>query len=215
MVGEVRIYVEGGGDFRHTKAQLRTGFGQFLQSLREEARARRVRWAVVACGPRQNTYDNFVLALQSHPSAFSILLVDAEAAVTCATGEHLRRLDGWDRLPPDDDHAQLMVQTMEAWLIADLATLQEFYGQGFRSNQIPGTENVEEIPKADLEPALRAASAHTQKGEYHKIRHASKLLALVDVSLVRDRAPHCDRLFTTVAAKIGSSSPSRQERQSG
>lgn len=215
MVGEVRIYVEGGGGSKATRGPFRVGFSQFLQSLREEARARRVRWAVVACGGRRSAYDAFVLALRSHPDAFNVLLVDAEGPVSGLAGEHLRGRENWDHLAPDDDRAQLMVQAMEAWLIADVAALQGFYGQGFRANQIPPTANVEEIPKASLEPALRAASAHTQKGEYHKIRHASKLLALVDVSIIRDRAPHCDRLFTTVAAKIGNSSPSRQERQSG
>ncbi|MFQ5808556.1 MAG: DUF4276 family protein, partial [Armatimonadota bacterium] len=106
---------------------------------------------------------------------------------------------------PEDDRAHLMVQTMEAWLVADGATLRAFYGQGFRANQIPRRGHVEDILKADLERALQAATSHTQKGEYHKIRHASKLLELVDVSIVRERAPHCDRLFTTVAARMGAS----------
>jgi hypothetical protein len=43
---------------------------------------------------------------------------------------------------------------------------------------------------------------NTKKGEYHKIQHASKLLALLEVDKVRQVAPHCDRLFTTLLQKM-------------
>ena len=96
-----------------------------------------------------------------------------------------------------------MVQVMEAWIIADIETLRRFYGQGFNANPIPGQEDVELIAKTDLERALIQATRNTQKGEYHKIRHGPKILALVDVSKIRNRARHCDRMFTTLSNKIG------------
>src|SRR6266446_4020949 len=39
------------------------------------------------------------------------------------------------------------------------------------------------------------ATRDTTKGEYHKIRHAHKLLEIVNVGTVRGAAPHCQRLF--------------------
>ena len=95
-----------------------------------------------------------------------------------------------------------MVQMMEAWLVADVAALERFYGQGFRLNAIPARADVESIDKADLEDALRNATRHTQKGSYHKIRHGAKLLEFLDAATVRSKAPHCDRLFAVLAAKI-------------
>jgi len=53
-----------------------------------------------------------------------------------------------------------------------------------------------------LESNLKAAYQSTKKGEYHKIQHASKLLALLEVDKVWLVAPQCERLFTTLIQKI-------------
>ncbi|MFN6462169.1 MAG: DUF4276 family protein [Nostoc sp. DedVER02] len=50
-----------------------------------------------------------------------------------------------------------------------------------------------------------SATRPTTKGEYQKIKHASKLLELLDVDKVRKASPDCDRLFTTLAAIMGAS----------
>jgi len=95
-----------------------------------------------------------------------------------------------------------MVQAMEAWLIADPGALSEYYGQGFNANPIPGAGNVETIPKASLVPILETATQQTQKGQYRKIRHGADLLSRVDTEVVRGKAPHCDRIFTILTAKM-------------
>jgi hypothetical protein len=51
---------------------------------------------------------------------------------------------------------------------------------------------------------LELATRQTQKGSYAKIKHASKLLALVSRDKAKSRCHHCDRLFTVIAAKIQS-----------
>ncbi len=86
--------------------------------------------------------------------------------------------------------------------MADREALARFYGQGFRATALPAREDVEGIPKADLEAALANATRDTQKGSYHKIRHGARILELVDPQTVRARAPHCDRLFTIVLGKL-------------
>ena len=203
MVSEIRIYAEGGGDQRSGKAAVQEGFSKFLSSLKEMARKRDIRWYVVACGSRQSAFHDFETALGQHRDAFNVLLVDAEGPVTRPPWEHLQDRDHWSIQRIPGDHCHLMVQTMEAWIVADLENLKRFYGQGFNENPIPGRENVESIEKADLERALMRATQNTQKGEYHKIRHGPKILALVDVGKVRNRARHCERMFATLSAKIG------------
>jgi len=81
MVNEVRIYAEGGGDGKDTKATIRRGFGEFLSDLRGLARERRIRWKIIACGPRDTAFDAFRTALRTHADAFNILLVDGEGPV--------------------------------------------------------------------------------------------------------------------------------------
>ncbi len=95
-----------------------------------------------------------------------------------------------------------MVQTVEAWLIADPDTLAAFYGQGFLRKALPRRQDVEAIAKADLISALDRATVRTQKGQYHKILHCSYLLGRLNQDRVRARARHCDLLFTTLEARI-------------
>ncbi|MBW4645774.1 MAG: DUF4276 family protein [Goleter apudmare HA4340-LM2] len=204
MVKAIRIYIEGGGDGKNTKALIRQGFSQFCKYLVELAKTQKIHWDIIICGSRNNALRDFKNALTSHPDAFNVLLVDAEAPVTIQSPwGHLKIRDNWD-IPSgvDDSHCHLMVQAMEAWLIADIETLKKFYGQGFRENAIPKNSCVENIDKDSLEPSLKSATRNTTKGEYHKINHTSKLLALLDVATVRNASPYCDRLFTTLAENM-------------
>lgn len=198
MVDEIRVYVEGGGDERGTKARLRQGFHTFLNSLVETARSKRVRFQLVACGSRNAAFDNFQTALETHPSAFNVLLVDSEAPVNAEPRQYLQQRDGWDLSHCNSNHCHLMVQTMEAWLVTDLDALSRFYGQGFRANSLPNNPNVEQVGKEQLAAALKVATVRTSKGEYHKTRHAPKILEQLDAVKVRRAAPHCDRLFVTL-----------------
>jgi acyl-coenzyme A thioesterase PaaI-like protein len=93
---------------------------------------------------------------------------------------------------------------MEAWLIADRDALSRFYGQRFNANAIPRNPNVEQVGKQDLESALKDATRHTAKGEYHKIHHGPNILSQLDVARVRIAASHCNRLFITLADRINS-----------
>jgi hypothetical protein len=194
VVNEIRIYIEGGGDDRETKAKFRMGFTSFFKPITEIVRSKRIRWALIASGSRQGCFDDFQMALQSHPQAFNIMLVDAEGEVTHNVIQQLRQRDNWE-LTNSEDHYQLMAQTMEAWFIADKDKLVEYYGQGFLPNAIPNTIDVEQIEKATLISSLERASRHTQKGKYAKIKHGAELMALIDPQIIRMRARHCDRLF--------------------
>jgi hypothetical protein len=202
MVKEIRLYIEGGGDSRETKLKLSHGFSAFLRDIVSLARKKRIKWFIIACGSRLSAFDNFQTALRSHAEAFNVLLVDSEGPINSEPRKHLRDRDGWDLSKVGDAQCHLMVQTMEAWIIADIAALKNFYRQGFHPGAIPKTADVEQIDKSALESSLKAATRKTQKGEYHKIRHASELLKRIDPVKVRNAAPHCRRLFLTLERKI-------------
>jgi hypothetical protein len=96
----------------------------------------------------------------------------------------------------------LMVQTMEAWIVADPDALADYYGQRFRRNALPRTANLETVAKPAVATALNNATRDTQKGVYHKIKHASDLLKRIDRAKVQDRCPRCKRMFTTLGQAI-------------
>ncbi|NLX13988.1 MAG: DUF4276 family protein [Phycisphaerales bacterium] len=202
MVSEIRIYIEGGGDQRATKAALREGMGKFLYSLRERARQCGIRWNIVACGGRNSTFDAFKTAMRQHVHAFNVLLVDAEAPVSKEPWAYLHERDQWFMDGLHDEQCHLMVQCMEAWIIADIDALAHFYGQGFRRKDIPGSPNVEEIDKTRLADCLKTATRATRKGEYHKTRHAPQIVGLLNKDTVCQKASYCRRLFDTLIRKM-------------
>lgn len=198
--------MEGGGNSTGEKNLLRKGMNEFLRGLREEVQKNKWKWQLVLCGSRQETYDAFRHARNhARKGEIVILLVDAEAPVTVPTSvEHLRtrRSDGWDLNGVDKNHVHLMVQVMETWIVADSNALAVYYGQGFRANALPSRQNLEEEDKTVVANALNRATERTQKGGYHKIRHAADLLALIDPAKVRARCPHCAKLFNALGAAV-------------
>lgn len=199
MVKEIRIYIEG-------DPALRQGFRAFFQPLYNLAETKKIKIeSPRLCGSRDEAYKAFKTALKTYPDAFIVLLVDSEGPVDTTPWQHLKKLENWQPLGTDDTHCYLMVQTMESWFIADKLALRQYYGQKFQESAIPNTRNVEEIDKERLESALQAATRNTSKGEYHKTRHASQLLALLNISTVRQASPNCNRLFTTLAQIMGES----------
>jgi hypothetical protein len=201
VVTEIRIYVEGGGA-GNSSSLIREGLDGFLMPIRELARARRIRWRIIPCGSRNDTFETFNKALELFSDAFNILLVDSEDKVTQPRWEHLKQRDHWQVPDLSEEHCHFMVCTTEAWLVADAEALEAYYGQGFRRNVLPAQADVEMVEKKALMSALNRATEHTQKGKYRKIEHCSDLLKRLDPDRVRSRARHCDLLFKTLEARI-------------
>jgi hypothetical protein len=95
-----------------------------------------------------------------------------------------------------------MVQVMESWFLADPEALTRYYREGFAINALKKNPKVEEIPKDDVLKCLKQATRKTKKRAYHKTGHAPGILELLDSNKVRKAAPHCDRLFQDLLAKI-------------
>jgi len=212
MVSGIRIYVEGGGEGKHAKLRFRKGFSTFLGTLRDNARSKGIRWRIIVSGPRGQAYRNFKNALKDHQQDFNVLLVDSEGPVTEATGprRYLQDTEKWDLTLCEDKNCHLMVQIMEAWFVADVDALVQYFGSGFNRNVIPGHSNVEQIPKPTLEKAFQEATGHVPKkgakGPYQKGRHSSEILKILNPVKVRKAAQHCNRLFEVLDGEIKATS---------
>jgi len=198
---------------KETTAGLRAGFVHLFKELYDLAESKGIKILSIMSGSRRDACEDFLMSVESYPDAFNVLLVDSESPVseTHTPWEHLRsrkedqpwilETDGLD-----DDCCHLMVQTMEAWFIADIDALSRFYNGGFNEDylrqKLKNYQNLEQVPKYNINKWLREATKKTSKGKYHKTQHAPKLLALLDVDKVRRAFPSCDRLFTTIITKI-------------
>lgn len=202
----VKIYIEGGGDSSGTKRSLRQGMDALLRPLKDAARAKALHWDLVMCGPRNQAFQKFRDEVGKGDNAIIMLLVDAEGPLPADSGprQHLQSpsRDGWDMQFADEDTIHLMVQSMETWIAADPDALSTYYGQNFNRNALPKRENLEMEPKADVARALNQATEHTTKRRYKKIKHASDLLKRIHVEKVKDRCPHCARLFDVIGRMI-------------
>ncbi len=198
----VTIYMEGGGKGPDARGALRRGMDAFLSELKNAVRAKSWNWKLVCCGDREEAFRAFRKALEHDDNAMIALLVDAEGPVSGSPGEHLQRRDGWGLDRAAEDIVHLMAQVMETWIVADSETLVDYYGKGFNGNALPKAPDLEIVAKADIDRALERATRETRKGRYHKIRHASDLLACIDSSLTRQRCPFCERLFAMIGKAI-------------
>jgi hypothetical protein len=193
---KVRLYVEGGGDTRGSNLAIecRKAFSDLC------AKAGLRRPAVIACGGRGEAYRQFCLALDKHQDAFNVLLVDSEAPVADIQRpwEHLKARDDWDRPSGvTDKHAQLMIQMMEAWLLADQEALKKVFGACLKAGRIPMWPALEDVSKDRLMSALKDATKDC-KAAYGKGAHSFKVLAAVDPAKLRAACPSAERFFTTL-----------------
>ena len=198
----VAIYMEGGGSGANTRAVLRQGMDTLLGSLKQAARDKRMRWKLVCCGPRNEAFHRFRNAADNGEADILLLLVDAEGPVATGPRAHLQARDDWDMTGVDAQSVHLMVQTMEAWIVADAEALGRYYGQGFNAGVLPRAADLESVAKLDVERSLRRATVHTRKGRYRKIAHASDLLQRIDAEKVKVRCRHCQRLFDELGGMI-------------
>jgi Domain of unknown function (DUF4276) len=204
VVEEIQIFIEGGGENENTQSILRKGFSQFFSEITKIAKDKNMRVKFILCGGRDLAYRRFKKSLETNPDSFNILLVDAEAPVKQAPWIHLKSRDNWEKPNgADDEICHLMIQTMEAWFMADKQAIASYYGKDFQESALPSNPMIEEIPKSDLEPKLKKAASKTKKGEYQKIDHGSELLSRISAQKVRDASPACERLFQTLAGQMG------------
>jgi hypothetical protein len=190
----VRVYVEGGGDAESTKSVCREAFRTLFEKITSGGNAP----SIIASGGRLKASKNFCDALRDYEEEVILLLVDSERPVKTDAWAHLgAKPDKWAKpASATADQAHLMVQSMEAWFLADKDALATYYGQGFLVKSLPQRPSVEDMPKADLAPALEHASRKTKtKGTYHKTLHGFALLRLIDPAKVRRASIHADRFF--------------------
>ena len=194
----IEIYVEGGGQGKHLKAKCREGFGEFFKKAGLANHMPRIK----ACGSRTNALEDFREAVRrAKDDRIPILLVDSEGTVqrNNRPWQHLRSRDGWERpAGVSESQAQLMVQNMESWFLADVSALESFFGTGFRSAAIPQRNDIERIPKDDVEEQLESASRGSNKRAYNKGRHSFDILARIDPEKVIRRSRFAKRLIDTL-----------------
>ncbi len=206
MSVKVQVYVEGGGDRAELKMQCRKGFRELLAKAGFKGRLPRV----FPCGPRDRAFRDFQRALRKG-DGYPILLVDSEDPVAGANRadanpsgawRHLAERDDWTKPSgARDEQAQLMVTTMETWLLADRRALINYF-PGMNVNALPPEGDLESRRKPDVADALRDATRPSSRGRYHKGNHSFDLLGKVDPRELKTRLPHFRRFVEALETRL-------------
>lgn len=199
-----RVFVEGGGSGSDSKGRksgrseqnitFREGFSSFVRKAGLDGRMPRF----IRCGSRESAFRDFKRAVREGEDA--MLLVDAEEPVKAhGPWQHLQSSDSWSRpTGATNDQCHLMVQVMESWFLADPDALKSFYGRDFREGSLRRSQNIEQIPKQDVERRLKHATRETRKGDYfnNKGNHSFAILAQLDPAKVRCKSRYAERFFS-------------------
>ncbi len=201
----IQLFVEGGGDVNALRTKCRRAFTKFF----EKAGLKGKMPAITACGSRQRAHDQFQTAVKSTTDDKTpFLLIDSESPVNenSSPWQHLSGRPGDEAMvKPDgvnDSQLHLMVQCMEAWFLADVDILENFYSPGFNKSllpSIPSNSSVEAIAKTKIFEGLKKATRHAKsKGVYGKSAHSFDILALIDPKKVADKSAYAKRLIDTL-----------------
>lgn len=198
---KVRLYIEGDGESRSLHIKCREGFRKLLEQAGFQNRMPSTK----ACGCRNDAYDDFKTALRTAADGeYPVLLVDSEAPVNQLPWQHLQSRDGWERpTGTDDDQAQLMVQCMETWCVADRGTLRRFFGDRLRENVLPPPNGLEVRDKEAVQEALVLATHDCgRQKSYQKGKRSFELLGQLDPAELKKHLPHFVRLCQMLGARL-------------
>ncbi len=84
--------------------------------------------------------------------------------------------------------------------MADKASLASFYGQGFRSQDLPQNSNIEDVSKSDTLNGLAQATRGTRKGSYKKGVDSFQILEKLDPVKVRTASVYADRFIQALSS---------------
>jgi hypothetical protein len=197
----VKLYIEGGGDRSSLHIKCREGFRKLLERAGFQGRMS----ATKACGSRNAAYDDFKTALRTAAAdEYPVLLVDSEAPVSQPAWPHLQSRDGWRRpAGTQDDQAQLMVQCMETWCVADRNALRGFFGNDLQESALPALNDLEARTKESVQDALVNATRDCGHDRaYEKGKRSFELLGRLAPAELRQHLPHFVRLCEMLDARL-------------
>lgn len=190
-----RIYLEGGGNSKEGKVRCREGFRKLFEKCGFTGRMP----ALVACGPRNDAYDDFKTAhSQASFGNFIGLLVDSEEPVVDVeqTWQHVAQKTGdlWTRPNgADDEQILFMTTSMETWMVADRNALITHFGPRLNEPTLPPVQNLEQRDRHHILNALQNASRNCP-GPYNKGPKSFELLGKLNPTVLEEHLPSFKRV---------------------
>lgn len=197
----IKIYIEGGGTGKDSNIRFQRAWRKFFESAGLTGRMP----SVVPGKSRGNTHAVFVTAFKARkPDELPLLLLDSEEAVKDGhiVWQHLKTRDGMDKpAQATEEHAYLMVQAMETWLLADPDAVKRYFGSKCKIEKIPAWPNLEAVDKQRIFETLEQITADCNEKVYSKGKVSFELLGQVDPGKVAPKCQNAKSLLEFLAKK--------------
>lgn len=196
------IYIEGSGDTGKLQQVGREAMRKFLSNLNINGS-----FQPIMCGSREQAYKEFCWATNKiKAGVIPLLLVDAETLMDKQNEPwtHLKASDNWNK--PEgatNDHAYLMVQTMEAWLVCDPSAWKQWKPR-IDSSKLPAihNNNVQLVGKEKLEEICEGLCKSINLSYLKQKRlNGFGILKSIKPKLVRDNSLEAARFFDYLEGK--------------
>ncbi|MCU0432788.1 MAG: DUF4276 family protein [Bacteroidia bacterium] len=196
-----KIYVEGGGEGKDLKSKCREGFQKFIRASGNfEGRMPRI----VACGGRNEAFNDFTTAHKSADNEFVALLVDSEDPLKNIDEpwQHLKQRDNWEKpTGASDEQVLLMTTSMETWIVADRDLLRQYFGSEFQESALPALNNLENKSRKDIFDQL-VHSSRNCKNVYRKGERSFDILGRLNPSVMRVHLPSLERVINILDSNL-------------
>ena len=162
---------------------------------------------LVACGGRNQVFDDFKTAIASGRQSFVAMLIDSEDPVNDAeaTWQHLRTRDGWDQPSgATDDQVLFMTTCMETWIMADHQAIRSVFGNGVQDSALLPLEALETRNPKDVRRALESATKSCA-GPYVKGKRSFEVLGRLDPAVLREHLPSFVRVHRILSERSSAS----------
>jgi Domain of unknown function (DUF4276) len=195
------IYVEGGGDSKDLHIRCREGFKKLLANCGFAGRQP----ALVACGSRGATFGDFKIAHGSNDAGnFVAMLIDSEDPIADVdkTWSHLKKRDNWTRPKgADDEQVLLMTTCMETWIVADRASLTQYFGAKLQQSALPPLTKLESRDRHDVQDCLAQATRQCSNA-YAKGKRSFAVLGYLDPAALEKHLPSFARFRCILGNKL-------------
>ncbi|MEM8524314.1 MAG: DUF4276 family protein [Bacteroidota bacterium] len=173
------LFIEGSPDT--SNGDLSKGFSKLLEKVLEGNMPK-----ILMGGGRLQAINKF----KNSKAAFSFLLIDLDHSEELRE-EELLKLD----LTEHSEQVFFMVQEVEAWFISQPEMLDKFYGIDLSKKLKNKTPKQIKKPSELLKQLTKKTRINE---EYHKVRHASALLKLLNTQQLRTDFEDFDRLIKKI-----------------
>ena len=194
------IYLEGGAtgqDSKEVTIRCQQAFSKLLDKMGFEGRQPKL----VACGGREKVFTRYCTEHSGASGQYIAMWIDSEEPIKNdieKTWEYIGQLKDIKNFSKpegaNDDQVLFMTTCMETWIIADIETLKDYYGDKLNTNPLnPKSKTLESMVRGQALEAIQKATLNCNN-PFKKGIESYKIIGELNPSSLAIRLPSFARV---------------------